>query len=68
MSKPYEPSPSRTLDPSGRGVELRFECIDGSKGTLDLRLERAVPEDTTVSPVFSVRGKVLPEERVVDMT
>ena len=66
--KTYEPSPSGTLDPSSSGVELGLEFINGSKVTLDLSFERTIPEDATPSTMLWVRGKVLPEEGVVDMT
>jgi hypothetical protein len=66
--KTDKPSPTRTLDPSSGSVELGLEFVDAAKGALELTLEVAILEEASISPMFWIGGKVLPEEGVVDVT
>jgi len=60
-----EPAPAAPLNPSSGGVELLLERLDRTKVALDCVLESAVLE---IAAAFLDRRKVLPEERVVDVT
>lgn len=72
-----EPSPARTLDGGGNGIEFLLEGIKAAKVVVDRGLERAILEDATdigwaMSGALGIgalgRGHVLPEKRVIDVT
>lgn len=60
-----EPSPTRTLDGGNSGVEAGLQVVERAKVTLNGLLEGTILK---LSTAFFGRGKVLPEERVVDVT
>lgn len=67
-SKTYEPSPSRSLDGGGGGVELLLEVFERTKLLGDGVLEGTVFQDAAVAFALFSRGcEVLPKERVVDV-
>jgi len=66
--KTHEPAPTRTLNSGSSGVKLGFKVVDAAKGTLELSLQRPIPEDATAASMFLIGGEVLPEEGVVDVT
>ena len=67
-----EPSPSRSLDSSSGGIKLLFHRIDRAKVAIDGVCERTWLEDATTASTMlgtmSSWSKILPKERVVDMT
>lgn len=60
-----EPSPTRALDGGNSGVEAGLQVVERAKVTLNGLLEGTILE---LSTALFGRGKVLPEERVVDVT
>jgi len=62
-----QPPPARTLDCSSGSIELSLKFGDAAKGALDLSLKVSVLQDATMTPMLWVGGKILPEERVIDM-
>ena len=65
----HEPTPARSLDTSGSSVEFLLEGVNAAKGFLNGILERSSREGSAVSFALRVSGsKVLPEERVVDVS
>lgn len=60
-----EPAPTGALDGGDSSVEARLQVVERAKVTLDGLLEGAIVE---LSAALLGRGKVLPEERVVDVT
>ena len=65
----YEPAPAGTLDTSGGGVEFLLEVVEGSESLGDGLLEGTLGEGTTVALTLGLgTSKVLPEERVVDVS
>jgi len=67
-----EPSPSRSLDSSSGGIELLFHRIDRAKVAIDGVCERTWLEDATTASTMlgtmSSWSKILPKERMIDMT
>lgn len=60
-----EPAPAGALDGGNGSVEAGLQVVERAKVTLDGLLEGTVVE---LSTALLGRGKVLPEERVVDVT
>jgi len=60
----YEPDPARALDADTGSIDLSLEVLEAAKVAVDRGLERAVLKRARRS---AVRGKVLPEQRVVDV-
>lgn len=68
-NKTYEPAPAGTLDTGSGGVEFLLEVVEGAESLSDGLLERTVGEDTTVALTLGLgTSKVLPEERMVDVS
>lgn len=66
--KTYEPTPSRSLDSSRGCVELLLEVINSSICLLDGRFEGSIWKNASDSTLGRCGCKILPEQRVVDVT
>jgi len=65
----YEPAPAGALDGSSGGVELLLEGVEAAESVENGFFERAISKGTSVTLAFACsRSKVLPEERVVNVT
>jgi hypothetical protein len=65
----YEPSPSGTLNRKGSGIELLFHVVEATKRMANSILQWAILQSASVSLALGMsRGKILPEQRVVDMS
>ena len=64
-----EPSPSRPLDTKSGSVELLLEDIETAKRLVNGILQRTGLQSASIALVLRCsRGKILPEQRVVDMS
>lgn len=64
-----KPAPARSLNSKRRLIELLLQIVEAAKIAFDGLLERSILQDPACSFLyFSRRSKVLPEQRVVDMS
>jgi len=64
-----QPSPSRPLNTKSGSVELLLEVVEAAKRLVNGVLQRTGLQNASISLVLRCsRGKVLPEQRVVDMS